>query len=248
MKTKNFKVLSIVLALVMALGLASVAVFADWPSFQNTNTNNGVITTAPPLDNPKTVLRVGLPTNDPYNPEWFSNSVWTGIDTTSVIKNGKAYTLYNGGVTPANNNTVGGARLGITDLATGAANSIQISAEASSGFQMSTPVIAGDDLYAAITKFVEFNANPAFDPANWTTPPTGLFFDGIVLGMYANSAGSVTTVTPDIYFPINMNTFTIELATSTSDGTDPIDYSIKLVDSGGLEHEIVPTMTAPAGM
>jgi hypothetical protein len=126
--------------LAVALTLAaSVAAFATWPSFQNDPaTNNGVVTVAPPITTPGRVLRVGLTTNDPpeLNPP-YPSSVFAGIDTESVIGGGYIYTVYNGGVTVPN--SIGGARLAITNLLTGVSNNIQLAAAGNNISQLSTP-------------------------------------------------------------------------------------------------------------
>jgi hypothetical protein len=89
-----------VLALALVLGITAFAV--SWPSFQNKSDNNGVIDpVAPPPTVTPTVTSISL-----------SSSAATagGIDSTSVIDSGYAYTLYNGGGI--------GACLAITNLTT----------------------------------------------------------------------------------------------------------------------------------
>ena len=118
----NRKLTAALLAIALTLAVGAAAL-AAWPSFQNSpTTNNGVVTTAPPITTPTSVLRVGLTTNDPPGP--YGNSVFTGIDTESVIGGGYAYTVYNGGVSGPND--TGGSRLAITNLQTGVSNNIPL--------------------------------------------------------------------------------------------------------------------------
>ncbi|MDR2360479.1 MAG: hypothetical protein LBD85_04255 [Oscillospiraceae bacterium] len=140
------KLLAIVFAVVLVLALALTAL-AAWPSFQNDNSNNGVITNGtPPTATPTTVISNGLTTNNP------GGAVYTGIDAASVINGGTVYTVYNGGV--AGSNAIGGARLAITDLATGASRNIQLDAQADNVSQLSTPYLdtGTGTLYALTTR------------------------------------------------------------------------------------------------
>ncbi len=235
------RVLTLVLALVLVFAL-SLGAFAAWTQFQDNKYNNGVISTATPITNPQTVLRVGLPTNDPYNPAWYSNSVWNSVDVTPLISGGKAYTLYNGGVT---NGTLGGARLGITDLATGDTSSLQITGNASNSFLLSTPVIAGSDIYAAVTDLVFFDITEPFDSTHWpAVPPTGMHYEDTFLAFDDNATGSVESTGYDIDFSYPMNTFTMFSDVTTGNGT-PVNYSLTLKDSNNVTYPVVVNETAP---
>lgn len=240
-KRTSKKVLTFVLALVLVFAL-SLGALAAWNQFQGGVNNNGVISVAPPTTNPQTVLRVGLPTNDPYNPEWYSNFVWNSVDVTPLIDDGVAYTLYNGGVT---NGTLGGARLGITDLATGDTSSLQISGIASNSFLISTPVIAGSDIYAAVTDLVFFDITEPFDSTHWpAVPPTGMHYEDTFLGFDDNATGSVESTGYDIDFLYPMNTFTMSTDVSTGNGT-PVNYSLTLKDSNNVTYPVVVNASAP---
>jgi hypothetical protein len=119
------KILGVALALVLVLTL-SVTAFAAWPSFQNHSDNNGVIDNGtPPITTPASVTTVALP----------STTATTGVESTSVIGGGCAYTLYNGGTD--------GACLTITNLANPAAPTTPfvIDSDASDIPQLSTPYL-----------------------------------------------------------------------------------------------------------
>jgi hypothetical protein len=160
-----------VIALSLILVLASVTVaFAAWPSFQNDNTNNGVATVAPPITLSMAPVQVSLPTNNP------NNDVYSGVDTTSVIDNGIAYTLYNGGDTPVTG-TSGGARIQATNLSSGnqfwnmelfdsyAGNPVDVHANNVS--QLSTPYLYGTTLFAAKTYTIDLLGGVSF--VGWVT-------------------------------------------------------------------------------
>jgi hypothetical protein len=149
-----------VVALSVVLVLASAtAAFAAWPSFQDTNANNGVITVsstgAPPPTDPGTTARsVQLPTNNP------SGNVYTGIDAASVLNNEIAYTVYNSGETPVTANS-GGARVKATRLYnSSSAWNVELfdanvvgDVHANNVSQLSTPYTDGTYLYAAKTYY-----------------------------------------------------------------------------------------------
>ena len=235
------RVLTLVLALVLVFAL-SLGAFAAWTQFQGGGDNNGVISVAPPTTNPQTVLRVGLPTNDPYNPAWYSNYVWNSVDVTPLISGGKAYTLYNGGVT---NGTLGGARLGITDLATGNTCSLQISGIADNSFILSTPVIVGSDIYAAVTDLVFFDVTEPFDSTHWPSSlPSGMNYVDTFLAFDDNATGSVESTGYDIDFLYPMNTFTMFSDVTTGNGT-PVNYSLTLKDSNNVTYPVVVNASAP---
>jgi hypothetical protein len=156
-KLKN-KLFSIILTVILVLSL-NAAAFAAWPSFQNDNTNNGVITTQPPITKPATAA-VTLPTSGTIGTD-----VYSGVDTTSVISDGGiAYTVYNGGISSGYN---GGARLHATNLSTAATVfDIRLDTSADNVQQLSTPYLDGTTLYAATTFYN--NRLVAYDSTGWS--------------------------------------------------------------------------------
>ena len=148
MKNANSKrLLTLVLALVLVFAL-SVGALAAWPSFQNDETNNGVISVAPPTATPISVTPVQLNSN---------GMLFSGVDVTPVIdENGNAYTLYNGG--DPGTGDVGGARLSSVTLSTGNSNwDIQLDSNAKNVQQLSTPYYAGNNtLYAGVTYYEDY--------------------------------------------------------------------------------------------
>jgi hypothetical protein len=159
------KPLSAALALLLVLAL-SITAFAAWPSFQNDNTNNGVITpgTPPPITQPKPIP-IQLP----------NNSAWVGVDVPSVTDDrGYAYTLYNGGNTSG---TSGGARLAVTNVTVSPPTEvdIQISGPAGNGFLLSTPYLTTDGRTYTLYALVNVNSNwqlYSVDVTNPTAPGT----------------------------------------------------------------------------
>lgn len=156
MKNANSKrLLTLVLALVLVFAL-SVGALAAWPSFQNDETNNGVIPDAPPTTSPvpSSVTAVHLDTNGyPYS----------GIDATPVINDGKAYVVYNGGAPGTGD--IGGARLACVDITSTNPNTatiwdIQLDADANNAQQLGTPyycedAVNGDKIYAGVTYYTD---------------------------------------------------------------------------------------------
>jgi hypothetical protein len=230
------KFLSAILALVMAAtllgataftGLGSAA-FAAWPSFQDDNTNNGVITNStPPITTPTLQTSVSLSTNNP------GSVVYSGIDTTSALNTASgvttAYTLYNGGVYDSTTG-LGGARVAVTNLSTQAVNNILLDPIASNDNQLSVPYYyAGKDtLYAAIqwsTTLVNYT-----DFSKWTASGNASI-DGSGNATFSTGAAG-TVVSP---------TFTLPYATSTiyvpTNITVPVGssatYSITLTPASG---------------
>jgi hypothetical protein len=202
------KILSVVIALALTLVLGITA-FAAWPSFQNTNTNNGIISQQPPIAAPA-VTAAPLVVNNP------NADVYTGIDATSVINNGIAYTVYNGGHAPVGS-VAGGARIQATTLSTGApvwnaelfdANaSGPVDVHADNVSQLSTPYyktgplfVAEDTIFALKTYFVAA-------PLTGTQTPTF-------------TAGATTTVTYTVIVPEDFwePQFVITLPSGTASG------------------------------
>ena len=142
----NRKLLGAALAFLFVFPLCAAG-FAAWPSFQNANVNNGVITGgAQPIASPS-MTHVSLS----------SASVWDGVDATSVIGGGVVYTLYDGGSQ--------GARLQATTLSNGnkvwdvelfdSGAAIPTDVHAINVSQLSTPYLdtANGVIYAAKTYF-----------------------------------------------------------------------------------------------
>jgi hypothetical protein len=135
LKSKR-RLLSVILALVLTLALA-VTAFAAWPSFQNKNDNNGVIDNGTPPTSTPSVTTAQL----------LSVNATTGVDSQSIIGNGVAYTLYNGGND--------GARLQATTLSTSPTTvwNVVIDQSAINVTQLSTPYLdaANGVLYVGVT-------------------------------------------------------------------------------------------------
>jgi hypothetical protein len=144
-KFTNKRSWAVVLAVVLILSLA-VTALAVWPSFQNDNTNNGVIPAAPtpptaPIP-PTTVTPVKLQ----YGPGAFDC-----VDTTQLMETvgyeTYTYVFYDGG-------SANGARLAkynCASLPTPVAPEWDIQVDPSSGFQLSTPYLdaSGRCIYVA---------------------------------------------------------------------------------------------------
>ena len=149
MKKANSKRLLTLLLVVVLVFALSVSAFATWSSFQGRNTNNGRIigNATPPITSSATATPVSLPYNDPTGYD-----VYTGVDAASVIQGNYAFTLYNGGVSGAND--VGGARMQATNVTNGSTLwNIQLDAAASNSNQLSTPYYdsSNNTVYAAVT-------------------------------------------------------------------------------------------------
>jgi hypothetical protein len=222
-KLNKKKLLAIALVIVFALSLSATA-FAQWPSFQNGNDNNGVITPGPAPTTQPTVTTAKLSRNNP------SGNMYSGIDTTSVIFKDHIYTLYNGGDTQG---FAGGARVRATDPTGVKLWDIQLDAQASNDNQLSTPYvdIQTGTLYAAI----QFST-PIFSTVNvggvtgWT-PSTGVTIDSSGMATIPSGGGTIsTTITLDdsvnyIYLPTDL---------SGSDGTYSITLDGTTLDSGSV--------------
>jgi hypothetical protein len=150
---KNRKFLATALAVVLVLSLGASAAFAAWPSFQNTNTNNGVVAVQPPITAPTTTA-VQLPgvVGTTYSGVDAEPVVYTATYTDSTGATSQksiAYALYDGNTTSG---TDGGARVAAVDLV--AATTLwSLRLKDTTNFQVSTPYIdtAANKLYAGIT-------------------------------------------------------------------------------------------------
>ena len=158
---KISRILAIVLALVMVL---SGSVFAAWVSFQNDDTNNGVITTSVPTGTSVSVTPLQLP-----------HGGYVGIDVPPVIdSDGYAYILESAASTTrlvkvdlANNSIVTN-----NDWAGSGTGNEGVEVRGVSAFQLSTPVINGDYVYVASTDFAQKNTDESFQslvsgPSEW---------------------------------------------------------------------------------
>ena len=155
----NRKLLGVILAVLFIVPFDAAA-FAAWPSFQNLNVNNGVITTGtPPITSPD-LTHAQLP----------SASAWLGVDATSVMNNGIAYTLYDGGVNgailQATNLSNGGTVWNVELLDAGAKNPTDVRANNIS--QLSTPYIDTTNGWIYAAKSYNENILPPSTASNWT--------------------------------------------------------------------------------
>jgi hypothetical protein len=228
-------------ALPFALTLSMAAsAFAAWPSFQNTNTNNGVVTVAPPITTP-TVTPVSL-TN---------NGAWTGVDSTSVINSGVSYTLYNGGATSG---SAGGARVQATNLSTGASVwNIQLDAQASNVSQLSTPYYTNGNIYAAETYYV----NILTDTSGWELNGTAVTFPvtiptGTSILTYTGTNLDLPAAYHDMQIDTGINTSSTGLSAATTVTSGGNTYDLGTSSSYGGEFIIYnansPSVTVPAGL
>ncbi len=220
-KTNHKRLLTLVLALVLVFAL-SLGAFAAWNQFQGSNDNNGVISVAPPTSTP-TVTEIDLPRNgSPLE-------VYSGVDAETVINNGVAYTLYNGGI---KNNNVGGARLHAATVSTGAQVwDIQLDNDADNESQLSTPYLdtVNGKLYTTVTI-----RTPIFDinsVATWTASGDASIDTTTGVATFGAGTGVISTsidIDDDVnylYLPSNLY----------STGTSPSgSYTIRLMSGGTL--------------
>jgi hypothetical protein len=235
------KSLSVFLALTLVLAL-SISAFAAWPSFQNDNTNNGVVTTQPPITTPSSVAEVALP---------YGGTTYTGVDATSVIGGNTVYTVYNGGTN--------GARVAATalDVApsptptptwtvelfdSGATSPADVHANNVS--QLSTPYLgtlstANDVLYALKSWTTSpLYTSSTFNATNWDTDDV-TFASGTAT-FPANITSDITSMTAEVTFATAVHTLSIQ--TDLNPGTSTTSqYSITLEpEGGGTEITLVP--------
>lgn len=213
-KFRNKKIFRVALTLAVIFTLAVSPAFATWFSFQNTSANNG--TTQVLLNNPSAN---GIELEDN-----FANS---GVDATSVINNGVVYTLYNGGYAY---NTQGGARMQASLLSTGTKqwnkllddNSFDVA-------QLSTPVIAGNYIYAATTGSTAFYNSSSISTAGWT----GTANIGNTSAVFAAGASNhiiTRTAAVNIISPVDKITTEFGLIPAVNNSAK---YTIQLCRSNG---------------
>jgi hypothetical protein len=207
------RVLTLVLALVLVFAL-SLGAFAAWNSFQGNNDNNGTISVAPPTSTP-TVTAVDLSMHNPYG------DVYSGVDAETVMNNGVAYTLYNGGISSG---LVGGARLRATTVSSGAQVwDIQLDASVNNESQLATPYLdtASGKLYTTVTMRTPIVDD--YSVSGWSTSGNATI-DAAGVATFAAGGGAISkTITIDtvnyLYLPTNLS------------GTDG-NYTITLQGSG----------------
>jgi hypothetical protein len=145
LKSKKFLAVTLAVVLVLSVSISALASApSGWFGFQGGYTsasvsNNGTIDNGAPPTAAPTATSVPLS---------YTGTAWTGVDTTSIINSGVAYTLYNGGDD--------GALLSAVTVSTAtplAWSPLTIDSSAVNGFQLSTPYldIASNTLYTLTT-------------------------------------------------------------------------------------------------
>ncbi len=239
-KTKSKRLLTLVLVVVLVFAL-SVSAFATWSSFQGNNTNSGTIPTSaqPAITSSATVTPVSLPYN---NPDY---SVYTGVDAASVIQGNYAFTLYNGGVSGAND--VGGARMQATNITTTDPNervlwNIQLDADASNDMQLSTPYYDSNNnaIYAAVTYTTVFQNYTSV--SNWSTSGGASISSGAATFTAANQSVSTSLTLTN---PVNTIQVSSNLAVTgpNSETTYYAGYTVTL-SNGNTTYTLVNNETA----
>ena len=224
--------MAIALSFVLIVSL-SLTTFAAWPSFQNDNTNNGIIPTSPPppitAPSPSNVDEIPL-TN---------NGAWIGVDVAPIIYNDTVYTLHNGG---------DGAYLASTPLpgSTNPTWDVNIDPLAGSGdTQLSTPyatTINNEDIiFVGTTHSVELFS--ALTYSGWTSAPTN-FIDGSGVATFPSTGGSVET-TIELDDPVS--TLTVQTNLNLISPTTSASYLIELIDSNNVSYVLASyTITSNA--
>lgn len=246
------KLFTIAVAVVLAFSLATSAL-AAWPSFQNKNVSNGVISdwTYPIIDptlvtiDPLGITPIQLPTNNPTGYD-----VWTGVDATSVINNGVVYTIYNGGVYNSTTPNVGGARIQATKLSDGTtlwnkelfdSDPYQLDRHADNVMQLSTPYYhtATNTLYA-VKNFVAYSYSST-DLSGWETDGVAEIDNGIATFPAGNSGTIYSPLFQFNHTYFSVTTLSIETNLNLGSSTTSM-YSVTLVDEYGNDvAELVPS-------
>jgi hypothetical protein len=240
MKTNSKKILTSLLALTLVFALA-VTAFAAWPSFQNSQTNNGLIpaSPAPHITTSPTVNSQTLQ---------YRGSVFSGIDTTSVLDtdsgNPYAFTLYNGGSTLVKN---GGARLSAVTVNNNTEKwNIQLD-PADNVQQLSTPYLAAtsNTLYAGVTSYTnqlasdgvagwkDINGNPLDSYAEFNVGTTVIHYDNLTIPsdywepQLATNANSATgTISGRMVLTDGTNTYDLGSSMYYNSLPNPGDWTI----------------------
>ena len=225
----NGKLMAALLAIALTLAV-SPAAFAAWPSFQNDSTNNGIIATATPITTP-TMSAVVLPD---------TNGAWLGVDAAPVIKDGKAYVVYDAGTyDPVTGK--GGARLAIVNLSTKSATSVLLDSKANNVAQLSTPcvkTIDGSDIVFAGTSY-ETEVSDISSFTGWTaTGGAGISGGTATFSGAGTISGEVETSAANGTLSVQTN-----LNLGTASGAT---YGITLTNSTGT-YTLVPAGTAIYG-
>ncbi len=230
-KKTSKKVLTLVLALVLVFAL-SLGAFAAWNSFQGNNDNNGTISVAPPTSTPTTVTAVDLSVNNP------NGDVYSGVDAETVMNNGVAYTLYNGGVTSG---YAGGARLRATTVSTGAQVwDIQLDACVNNESQISTPYLdtVSGKLYTAVTFSTSIFAD--YTAAGWTASGTASIDTTTGIATFGAGTGAISKT---IMIADNVNYLYLPSNLIGTDGT----YTISLLSGGTVYQTLGSGYVSPWG-
>ena len=230
MKMKSRKGLSILLALMLVFAMSATPAFAAWPSFQNTNTNNGVT---------DVLVTTPVTTYDDLVNNWAG-----GINAPSVIDNGVSYTLYNGGYV---NGTNGGARMQATTLSTASPVwNVQIDNTADNISQLSTPVLVGSDLYALTTGSTTLYSSSVFNSTNWTGTASISNVNNDAT-FAAGSSDYIYSNTAEVSFIAASTNITTEFALTPA-VNDDAKYTLELYDgSNNLVATLVNNATLYGG-
>ncbi|MDR1573860.1 MAG: hypothetical protein LBS24_06080 [Clostridiales Family XIII bacterium] len=224
----NRRFLSISTAVALVFLLSVTAVFAAWPSFQNTNANNGVITvptggTAPPTATGTAARPTTLP----------STSAWLGVEVPPVIgADGYAYTLHNGGTQ--------GALLEKTDLAnpvTTATPYVVLNSAAQNVQQLSTPYINGSTLYTLVATAPTIYTSSNFD--GWKTDGGATVSGGTVTFPENDDEAGITSEVGELYLANAVTTLLVQTDLNPTVATDSGDYSVTL--TGPASVTLVPS-------
>lgn len=213
-KMKNGKkVLSVCLSLAMAAGMLSTSAFASWNVYGGSDNHNAVVTEAP----------TGTPTVASIN-LLNSNSGWDGVDNVPLLQteNGVtyAYVLYDGHAAGAHLAKID-CEAAIEKAQSGediykAATEWDVQLESSSGFQLSTPVLHDDTVYAATnsgkiyavsTESGEKELVTSVSTGQINTPLT-IYGDYLYFGTWVGNGSIEGSREPGRYYQLNLNDYT----------------------------------------